>query len=282
LSGGSLSAPPDKTTPTLAEMGVDKKWAARARALAKIPTADRERIGRTLEKEGEANHPANIIKLWKLEQRETKRESYAAAVQHGGKVADLDKLITSGKKFSTIYTDPPWTFEVYSGKGKERSAERHYDTMSLDAIAALPIAAFSAEDCALFMWAVWPELPGALKVIERWGFQYKTVAFVWVKTLNSGSHITVDGDGLHWGMGYWTRANTEVCLLATKGSPTRLAMDVHQVVLAPKGEHSAKPEEVRRRIERLVPGPRLELFGRAEVENWFVWGNQVPFREAAE
>jgi MT-A70 len=83
--------------------------------------------------------------------------------------------------------------------------------------------------------------------------------------------------------GYWTRSNTEACLFATKGAPMRLATDVHQVVLAPVGEHSAKPEEVRRRIERLFGGPFLELYGRRPVAGWTVWGNEIPreqFREA--
>ena len=84
------------------------------------------------------------------------------------------------------------------------------------------------------------------------------------------------GNGLHTGMGYWTRSNSEVCLLATKGSPMRLATDVHQIVLAPVGEHSAKPEEVRRRIERLFAGPYLELYGRKLVPGWTVWGNEIP------
>jgi N6-adenosine-specific RNA methylase IME4 len=282
IAGGARSEPPAKTAATLADLGVDKKWAARARALAKIPAADRDRIGRVLEREGEANHPANIIKRWKVEEREVKRREYADAVQHGGRVTDLEALAASGQKFSTIYADPPWTFEAYSGKGKERSAERHYDTMSLAAIAALPVAGLAADDCALFLWAVWPELTGALKVVESWGFAYKTVAFAWVKTTKTAEGISLNGDGLHWGMGYWTRANTEVCLLATRGSPTRLAMDVHQVVVAPVGGHSVKPEEVRRRIERLVPGPRLELFGRGKVASWTVWGNQIPLKEAAE
>jgi N6-adenosine-specific RNA methylase IME4 len=85
-----------------------------------------------------------------------------------------------------------------------------------------------------------------------------------------------DGQGLHTGMGYWTRSNSEFCLIATKGSPLRLATDVHQIVMAPVGEHSAKPEEVRRRIERLFPGPYLELYGRKLVPGWTVWGNEIP------
>ncbi|PWT79157.1 MAG: adenine methyltransferase, partial [Chloroflexi bacterium] len=160
----------------------------------------------------------------------------------------------------------------------------------LDLIKALPVADLADKDCALLLWAVWPELRGALEVIQAWGFEYKTVGFVWVKaikhtkvTVQEPKAITLDGDGLHWGMGYWTRANTEVCLLATKGNPQRMAMDVHQVVIASVAEHSAKPEEVRRRIERLLIGDYLELYARKEVPGWTTWGNEVETRvEAAE
>jgi N6-adenosine-specific RNA methylase IME4 len=121
-------------------------------------------------------------------------------------------------------------------------------------------------------WAVWPELPGALDVIAAWGFQYQTAGFVWVKQNASGDLFT--------GMGYHTRANTEPCLLATRGSPQRLSKDVHQVVIAPVGEHSEKPDEVYCRIERLYPGPYLELFARKPREHWTTWGDEIAAYDA--
>jgi N6-adenosine-specific RNA methylase IME4 len=183
-------------------------------------------------------------------------------------------LPASQRKYSVIYADPPWSFQVWSGEGKDRSAENHYPTMTLAEIAALPVAKLAAEDCALFLWAVMPELPGALEVIKAWGFTYKTVAFNWVKQNKSG-------DGLFWGMGYWTRANSEVCLLATRGSPVRLNADVHQVVMSPVGEHSRKPDAVADRITRLVGGPRIELFARRPRDGWDVWGNEVAAQAPA-
>lgn len=273
-TGGSLLVPPVSDAPTLAQLGVDKKWAARARALSRIPAADRHRITNELSRAGEDVTPTNIIKHWKVEQREAKRSSYARAVSNGGSIQSLEALARSGQKFATIYADPPWTFEVYSGKGKERSAERHYDTMTLAQIAALPVRDLALDDCALFLWAVWPELPGALEVIKAWGFEYKTAGFVWVKQNKKA-------EGLFTGMGYWTRANTEPCLLATRGSPTRLSMDVHQVILSPVREHSTKPEVVPNRIERLVPGPYLELFARKTRARWTTWGNEVVIEEEA-
>ena len=105
-------------------------------------------------------------------------------------------------------------------------------------------------------------------MIEAWGFEYKTCAFNWFKQ-------TKNGEGLTTGMGYWTRANSEVCLLATRGSPKRLNADVHQVIAAPRMEHSRKPDEVLQRIERLVGGPYIELFARRARPGWDAWGNQV-------
>ena len=123
-------------------------------------------------------------------------------------------------------------------------------------------------DSALLLWTTMPHLPDAWRLVEAWGFAYKTVGFTWAKR-------TPSGDGWHMGPGYWTRSNTEPCLLATKGSPPRLAADVSQLVIAPVGRHSAKPAEVHDRIERLVAGPYLELFARRVRPGWTAWGNEI-------
>jgi N6-adenosine-specific RNA methylase IME4 len=212
------------------------------------------------------------------------RAAYEARAERGGRIDDLAAVTRMGHQFKVIYADPPWEFRVNSGRGKQRTAERRYDASSLDALKALPVASLADDDCALFLWCVLPELPGALELIRSWGFAYKTVAFVWLKTTRKAKAVGLDGDGLHWGMGYYTRANAELCLIATRGSPLRLAEDVHQVIVAPVGEHSAKPEEARARIERLYAGPYLELFARRAAPRWTTWGNEVaaPFSEAAE
>ena len=193
----------------------------------------------------------------------------AVKIAQTEQIAEQNRALPFGaRKYSVIYADPPWSFDVWSGAGKDRAAENHYPTMSQKEIEALPVARLATDDCALFMWAVMPQLPEALEVIRAWGFEYKTVAFVWVKT-------TKDGNRPATGMGYWTRANAEVCLLATKGSPVRLNADVHQVIQSARLEHSAKPDEAALRIERLVPGPYLELFARRRRDGWDVWGNQL-------
>ena len=192
----------------------------------------------------------------------------------------------AGEKFAVIYADAAWKHDAAynSERARMRGPERHYDGMTLDAIKALPIAQLAAKDCALFFWGVRALMQEAHEVIKAWGFEIKTVAFTWVKTTKHAEVITLSGDGLHWGMGSVTRSNTEVVLLATRGNPQRMAKDVHEVVIAPVGEHSEKPEEVRRRIERLYLGPYIELFARRDdIEGWVTWGDEIAvIKEAAE
>lgn len=173
------------------------------------------------------------------------------------------------KKYSVILADPPWAFRAWSNKGMGRSAEQHYPTMGLEDIKALSVTDLAAEDCVLFLWATFPMLKEAFAVIDAWGFAYKTVAFTWVKENRKSS-------GLFWGLGYWTRANAEICLLATRGSPKRQSAAVHQVILSPVERHSKKPDAVRERIVALMGDvPRVELFARQETPGWDVWGNEV-------
>lgn len=269
------------SNPTLASQGVDKNLAHQARTLGRL-SDERFEQAVTAARDGVARAVKTVMRAAGIEHE---REGYTSEVTDGCTVEDLKLLTEAGKKFGVIYADPPWSFNVYSGKGKQRSADRHYDTQSLDDIKTLPVGELAADDCALFLWAVMPELPGAIEVMKAWGFTYKTVAFNWVKQNETGK-------GLHWGMGYWTRANAELCLLGTRGSPQRQAKDVHQVIMSPVGAHSRKPEEASARIERLLPGPYLELFGRRPMLGWTVWGNQITrglfhqqipeFGEAAE
>lgn len=173
------------------------------------------------------------------------------------------------KKYSVILADPPWAYRVWSKKGMGRSAENHYPTMSIADIRALPVNDLAADDCALFLWITFPQLYEAFSVIRDWGFTYKTVAFVWVKQNKKSP-------SLFWGLGYWTRANAEVCLLATRGNPKRQSAAVHQVILSPVEQHSKKPDEVRERIVTLMGDvPRVELFARQQTPGWDVWGNEV-------
>lgn len=173
------------------------------------------------------------------------------------------------KKYSVIYADPPWRYKVYSKKGLGRSAESHYPTMDIEDICALPVESLADRNCALFLWVTLPCLKEGLRALEQWGFTYKTVAFVWIKQNKKA-------DSLFWGMGYWTRSNAELCILATKGNPKRLSASVHQVIMSHIERHSKKPDEIRKRIVDLMGDlPRIELFARNTTPGWDVWGNEV-------
>ena len=170
------------------------------------------------------------------------------------------------RRYQVIYADPPWG---YRNRGTRGAAGRHYQTMELEEIKALPVQEIAAGDCALFLWATFPCLPEALEVIGAWGFTYKSAAFVWAKR-------NPKSPGWFWGLGNWTRSNPEVCLLAVRGRPKRVSAAVHSLIEAPVGRHSAKPEEARRRIVELMGDvPRVELFARAQAEGWDVWGDEV-------
>ena len=175
------------------------------------------------------------------------------------------------KKYKIIYADPPWQFKVWSREtGLKRSADKHYKTMKKEDIQELPISKICDKDCVLFLWVTVPCLQDGLELIEKWGFKYKTFGFTWIKK-NKKS------ESLFWGMGYYTRANTEICLLATKGTPLpRMSKSVHQVVISKIREHSRKPDEVRDRIVELFGDiSRIELFARQKVDGWDCWGNEV-------
>ena len=180
-------------------------------------------------------------------------------------------IFNTDKKYNIIYADPPWSYNVASKKGTSRGvAERYYNTMSGEDIKALPIGDL-CDDAVLFMWATFPCLPQAIETITAWGFTYKTVAFNWTKIYpKSGNPIM--------GCGYWTRANGEICLLATKGKnyPRRICVGVQQAIIEPKREHSRKPDIARERIVQLLGDiPRIELFARQYAEGWDCWGNEV-------
>lgn len=183
-------------------------------------------------------------------------------------------------QYRTLYADPPWRFATYSDKGKGRSAEAHYDCMTLADIQALPVAEWAAKDAALFLWVTDPMLRHGLEVIESWGFRYKTVAFYWVKLNKNRGGLVVSPRDFFTGMGFWTRANPELCLLATRGKPQRQAADVAKLLVAPRREHSRKPDETYARIERLVAGPYLELFARASRPGWDRYGNEAGLFDA--
>ena len=177
-------------------------------------------------------------------------------------------MLLPNKKYGVIYADPPWSFKTYSEKGKDRSPEQHYPVLSIADIIRLPVDRIAKDNAVLLMWVVDPLLDQAFKVIDAWGFKYKTVGFTWAKSNKTKP-------GFFTGLGYWTRGNPEMCLLATKGKPKRLSKSVPQLVIDQRREHSKKPDIMYKHIENLLEGPYIELFARQKVSGWDAWGNEV-------
>ena len=178
-------------------------------------------------------------------------------------------IFNTERKYNIIYADPPWSYKTWSEKGSDRSALQHYKCMSRSDIQNIPVSKICEKDCVLFLWVTFPCLIEGLELIEAWGFTYKTCAFTWVKRNRKS-------EGWFWGLGYWTRANSELCLLATRGKPKRISKSVHQIVDARVREHSRKPDEVRDRIVYLCGDiPRIELFARQQIDGWDCWGDEV-------
>ena len=182
--------------------------------------------------------------------------------------------------YPVITADPPWSFLVRSDKGKDRSAENHYDVMDLDAIKALPVRDLAARDAILLMWVTDTHLQMGFDVLDAWGFTFKTVGFYWAKQNRKSPQQEPDheppapGDDF-LGMGFWTRANPEQCLLATRGKPKRLDAGVRKLIVAPVREHSRKPDQFFERTERLAAGPYAELFSRESRPGWDHMGNET-------
>src|SRR5688572_6378160 len=164
-------------------------------------------------------------------------------------------IISMNSNYQLIYADPPWQFRVHSKRVGSRSAERHYPVMSLVDIAALPVSKIATKNSVLLMWAIDPMLDVAFEVIRAWDFRFKTVGFYWVKQ-------NVKADSFFTGLGYYTRANPEQCLLATRGAGLkRKDRSVRRLIVAPRGRHSEKPTEAYPRIERLFGN--VSQIGRA-------------------
>ncbi len=178
-----------------------------------------------------------------------------------------------------LLTDPPWHFKRYSEKPSDKSVGRapqdHYKTMTQTELRRLPVIELAAPNCILFMWATWPHLRQAVNLIKAWRFTYKTCAFDWMKADVSTLNLFSGPTGADMKMGYWTRSNSEVCLLATRGKPKRLDAGVRMGIIEPSREHSRKPDVVYDRIERLVAGPYVELFARTPRPGWKQWGNDL-------
>lgn len=171
-------------------------------------------------------------------------------------------------QFGVIYADPPWSYEMYSDKGYEKSPYAHYDCMGIDQLKALrdQIVFATAPNAVLFMWAVFPMLPQAIELMSAWGFQFKT---------GGAWHKKTSGGKTAFGTGYILRSASEPFLIGTHGNPKARNRSTRNLIEAVTREHSRKPDETIPMIENLFDGPYLELFARTQRPGWTVWGNQT-------
>lgn len=178
--------------------------------------------------------------------------------------------------YNIIHADPPWPFQNYSAKGEDRNPNRHYPTMPIEQIKALPVGDIAAGDCALFLWVVDPLLDQGIETLKAWGFRFTTVAFTWAKRSSRDT-------AWHMGTGYYTRGNPETCLLGMMGRLERRSGGVRQLIVDPVRQHSRKPDRVADDIVRLFGDlPRVELFSRTSRPGWETWGNQVGAMDGVE
>jgi N6-adenosine-specific RNA methylase IME4 len=181
----------------------------------------------------------------------------------------MQEVTFPSSKYNIIYADPPWSYNDKALAGN-RGAGCKYETHGINWLCDLPVKTICHDDCALFMWITMPQLPLMQRVMESWGFTYKTVAFTWIKTNRKNGTPFM-------GMGNWTRANAELCVLGTRGHIKRVSAGVRQVVMSPITSHSEKPSIVRGHIVALMGDlPRVELFARQRAAGWDCWGNEVP------
>jgi N6-adenosine-specific RNA methylase IME4 len=240
---------------TLQVLGISRIQSSRWQRTAVVPE---EKFAAYVEQANETGREITTSGLLKLANVEAPKNGARPAHGETGICTDLSELVGRGEKFGTIYADPPWR---YHNQGTRASTGNHYaGDMSVDEICAMPIGQLCADKCHLHLWTTNAFLFECPKIFEAWGFEFKS-SFVWVKP--------------QMGIGNYWRNSHEIMLLAVKGGQTALNKGQMSWLQCSRGKHSAKPDAVRHSIEKLSPGPFLELFGRKKVDGWTVFGNQV-------
>jgi len=239
----------------LENLGITKMQSSRWQRSSKVPESTFEEYVNTADILGREISTAGLLKI-----------ANSIAPKNGARppertdstCTDLAELVASGQKFGTIYADPPWR---YNNQGTRASTDNHYaGDMSVDEICAMPIKDLCADKCHLHLWTTNAFLFECPKIFDAWGFEFKST-FVWAKS--------------SFGIGNYWRNSHEIMLLAVKGGQTALSRSEKSWIECKRGAHSAKPEIVRHSIEKLSPGPFLELFGRSPRTGWTVFGNQI-------
>jgi N6-adenosine-specific RNA methylase IME4 len=229
--------------------------------VAKLPLGEQQEV--VARGEREILQVAKAIRAERAKARRAERIRKLVEISRGN--ATLPTL----RRYPVVYADPAYQYEIPERLGLARSVEEHYPTMTLDDICALPVTELATDDALLFLWSPAPLIEKAMQVIAAWGFEYRTCA-VWVK------------DKI--GMGLYVRQQHELLLIARRGEPPLPAEAdrLSSVIIAPRGEHSAKPVAFYERIERMYPDlPKIELFARNARCGWDAWGNEIKSQEAA-
>ena len=185
-----------------------------------------------------------------------------------------------------ILADPALRFVSRTAKGQGRAPSRHYTDMTPEEVMALPVRECAAADCFLFLWLPNPHVYLLGPIMSAWGFTLSGLAFSWIKTTKRAAVTPLSvtaapgaSSPWHMGCGYSTRKNVELCWLGRRGKPRRLDAGVRELIIAPRREHSRKPDEQYARIEQFCAGPYLELFARQRWPGWTPWGDQIDLFE---
>ncbi len=239
----------------LADLGINYSQSSRWQREASVPDkAFGAYVAETIKARKELTS-AGVLKLAVHQAREQANDAISDSTTDS--VEDLDQLISQDKKFRCIYADPPW---AYGNQATRAATDNHYPTMSVEDIAALPISSVAAENAHLHLWTTNAFLFDAKTIIESWGFEYKS-CMVWVKP--------------QMGIGNYWRVSHEFLLFGIRGKAPFRNRSQMSWVQADRTKHSKKPEVFRNIIEKVSPGPYLELFGRKQTHGWTVWGNEV-------
>lgn len=242
------------STPRLKEMGVTPIQSSRWQQSAKVPEPEFQTY---VEQSTATGKEITSAGLYKLANRVAPKNGARTPERTEGTCTDLSELVSAGQKFGTIYADPPWS---YDNQGTRAATGNHYGAMTIEELCAMPVAELAADKCHLHLWTTNAFLFECPRLFAAWGFEFKS-SFVWVKpTIGIGN--------------YW-RNSHEIMLLAVRGGQTAISRAERSWVECGRGMHSAKPEQARHSIERLSPGPYLELFGRSPRQGWTVFGNQI-------
>ncbi len=246
--------------PSLSDLGIEKTAAHRWQTIAVLPEDDfEEHIAEAKESGRELTSSAVYKEAKQYKARNSPILFEPPPEANAGIVCSLDELVAAGRKFRTIYADPPWR---YGNQGTRASTDNHYDTMTVDQICAEPVSKLVEDDAHLHLWTTNAFLLESFRVMEAWGFTYKSV-FVWVKP--------------QMGIGNYWRVSHEFMLFGIRGKAPFGARNEMSWAKINRTKHSAKPDEVRQKIEKVSPGPYLEMYGRVFMEDrpWTVYGNQV-------